>query len=638
MSLTQISDKSGRFETGSSGKPRFIPLRYRLIFTTSCMLIFILGILALVLGYMQSRTIRQQLEKRGISIAQSLAAASMADLLTYNYIALERSANLAARDPDVIYVIFHDKEGRVAGFSRRADLQNKFLDDEISRIALSSVKPAIQEITLETGKTPGLDIAIAIFPPGFEERWGTIRVCLSLAPMLRQINQTRWIILAIGLIAIVVGILMSLWTALRITRPLENLVQSTRETARGNLSHTIQIQTRDEVEVLASNFSSIISEILAHREQLERQLEEIKRLQRYTEQLLTTMSDGLLSMDMEGRVSTTNPAAQKLFKNLDNSVDRGSNVSKSLKIFNELDTYIQDILKNPHKKYPREISLHNKGKERVLLIGSSILKDRKGNPQEVILNLHDITELKKLETSIRQAERLAGLGTLAAGMAHEIRNPLSTIKTFVQLLPRKIEKPGFLEKFQRTVPRELNQINLLVEDLLDLARVPKYKFEKIDIKSLLEQTIDSLSEEMKNREIYCLCEYSANLPPIQADMSQLSKAFNNLILNAMQAMPSGGKLSVKAFSLKEHTKDTQRLTVQNGWITLVFQDTGVGISPEDIKNIFNPFFTTKDIGTGLGLAITHKVITEHGGRIDVESRKGEGSRFRIILPALQHPY
>ena len=622
----------------TSDEPRFIPLRYRLIFTTSCMLIFILGILALVLGYMQGRTIRHQLEKRGISIAHSLAAASMADLLTYNYIALERSANQAARDPDVIYVIFHDKEGRVAGFSGRADLQNKFLDDEISRIALTSVKPVIQEITLETDETPGLDIAIPFFPTGFDERWGTIRVCLSLVPMLRQISQMQWIILAIGLVAIAVGIMISLWTARRITRPLGNLVQSTQEAARGNLSSTIQIQTRDEVEVLASNFSSMIREILEHREQLERQLEEIKRLQRYTDQLLTTMSDGLLSMDMEGRVSTINPAAQKLFKNLDNPVDRGSSVSKSLKKFTELDTYIQDILKNPHKKIPREIPLHNKGKERVLLIGSSILKDRKGNPQEVILNLHDITELKKLETSVRQAERLAGLGTLAAGMAHEIRNPLSTIKTFVQLLPRKMEKPGFLEKFQRTVPRELDQINQLVEDLLELARVPKYNFEEIDIKSLLEQTIDFLEEEMQKQQIYCQCEYSSGLPPIQADVSQLSKAFNNLIRNAVQAMPSGGKLSVKAFSQKEHTKDTQRLTVQNGWITLVFQDTGIGISPEDIKNIFNPFFTTKDIGTGLGLAITHKVITEHGGRIDVESREGEGSRFCIVLPALQHPY
>ena len=629
----KASIKNRRFEIGTSGQPRFFPLRYRLIFTTSCMLIFILGILTVILGYMQGRTIRQQLEKRGLSIAQSLAAASMADLLTYNYIALERSANQAALDPDVVCVIFHDKEGRVAGFSGRPDLQNKFLDDEISRTALSSAKPIIQEITLQTDETPGLDITLPLFPTGFEGRWGTIRVCLSLVPMLRQINQMRWIILAIGLFAIVAGILMSLWTARRITHPLGTLVKSTQEAAKGNLSRAIQIQTRDEVEVLASNFSSMIQEILEHRKQLEGQLEEIKHMQRYTDQLLTTMNDGLLSMDMEGRISTINPAAQKLFKNFDNPVDRGSSLLKSVKNFAELESYIHDILKKQHGVNPREISLHNKTKKQVLLIGSSILNDRKGNPQEVILNLHDITELKKLEISVRQAERLAELGTLAAGMAHEIRNPLSTIKAFVQLLPRRKEKPTFLEKFQRTVPRELDQINRLVEDLLELARVPKYHFEKTDIKSVLKQMIDFLEEEMQGQQIDCQCEYSSDLPPIQADVSQLAKAFNNLIRNAMQAMPQGGKLSIQALYQKEHLEDTPKLAARNGWIAVTFQDTGIGISPEDMKNIFNPFFTTKDIGTGLGLAITHKVITEHGGQIDVESHQGEGSLFRIYLPA-----
>ncbi|MDY6790182.1 MAG: ATP-binding protein [Thermodesulfobacteriota bacterium] len=624
--------KSERFEIGSSEKPRFFPLRYRLIFTTSCMLIFILGILMLVLGYVQGRTIRKQLEKRGLSIAQSLSAASMADLLTYNYIALERSANQAARDPDVNRVIFHDKEGRVAGFSGRSDLQNKFLNDEISRTALSSVKPIIQEITLETDQIPALDIAVPLFPNGVEGRWGTIRVCLSLVPMLKQINQMRWVILAIGLFAIAVGILLSLWTARRITRPLGTLVQNTQEAVGGNLIRTIQIQTRDEVEVLASNFSSMIQEILEHRKQLERQLDEIKRMQRYTHQLLTTMNDGLLSMDMKGRVSTINPAAQKLFKNLDHPVGKGSSVARSLKNFRELDSYIHDILTKPYKIKPREIALHTKNEERVLLIGSSILNDRRGHPQEVILNLHDITELKKLEISVRQAERLAELGTLAAGMAHEIRNPLSTIKTFVQLLPRKMEKPGFLEKFQRTVPRELKQINRLVEDLLELARIPKYHFEKTDIKTLLEQTIDFLEEEMQRQQIDCRCEYSSDLPPIQADMSQLEKAFSNLIRNAMQAMPSGGKIFIKAIYQKEVPEDNFKLTSGNGWITLTFQDSGVGVSPEDMKNIFNPFFTTKEVGTGLGLAITHKVITEHGGKIEAESGEGEGTLFRIVLP------
>jgi two-component system sensor histidine kinase AtoS len=164
-------------------KPQFIPLRYRFIFTTSCMLVFLLGSLALIIGFLQSRTIRSQLEGRGLSIAQSLAAASISNLLTYNYVALERLANQAALDPEIIQVIFHDKEGRVAGFNGRADLQNTFLDDTVSRKALATRQPLIQEISKESDKVKGLDISVPVFPPGMTVRWGTVRVRLSLDPM-----------------------------------------------------------------------------------------------------------------------------------------------------------------------------------------------------------------------------------------------------------------------------------------------------------------------------------------------------------------------------------------------------------------------------------------------------------------------
>jgi two-component system sensor histidine kinase AtoS len=290
-------------------KPRFIPLRYRFIFMISCMLVFLLGSLALIIGFLQSRTIRSQLEGRGLSIAQSLAATSIADLLTYNYVALERSANQAADDPDIISVIFHDKEGRVAGFSGRSDLQNTILDDEITRRALATPRPLVQEVSLKSDKSKGLDIAVPVFPHGVTDRWGTVRVRLSLVSMYQQIRQIQWIILAVGLIALAFGTLMSILAARRITQPLANLVQGTQQAAQGNLNQNIGVRTGDEVEVLAANFTTMIQEILAHREQLEQQLEEIKRLQHYTEKLLTSMGDGLLSVDMQGQVSTINPAA-----------------------------------------------------------------------------------------------------------------------------------------------------------------------------------------------------------------------------------------------------------------------------------------------------------------------------------------
>ena len=600
-------------------KPQFIPLRYRFIGMTGVMLIILLSGMAILISFLQSRTIRQQLETRGLSIARSLSATSIADLLTYNYVALERSANQAARGPDIIAVIFHDKEGRVAGFSGRPDLQNTLLNDQISRNSLATSNPLIQSIIDGDGKNIGVDISLPIFPEGTDSRWGTVRVQLSFVSMYGQIKQIQLVILAVGFIALLLGTVASIFAARRITEPLNDLLRGTESAAAGNLNQDFHINTGDEVEILADNFTTMIAEIVAHRSQLEQQLSEIKRLQKYTTQLLTTMSDGLLSITLAGKFSMVNPAALRLLEVLPK--EPGKSLSAHhLECYPQLYAYIKESLEHPANREPKELSLEKRDTIHTLLISSSILKDRLDEPIEIILNLHDITDLKKMEASVRQAERLAGLGTLAAGMAHEIRNPLSSIQTFVQLLPRKIDKKGFLEKFNRTVPRELTRINQLVEDLLDLARVPKYTFKSTPIQNLLMQTLETMEEELLAGNIESHCNFPSNLPPVRVDSHQLAKVFHNLIRNAIQAMPSGGTLL-----LSIHNENSKHLVV-------AFKDSGEGIPAEDVKNIFNPFYTTKIKGTGLGLSITHKVVTEHGGSIAVSCPKEGGTIIRIRLP------
>ena len=209
--------------------------------------------------------------------------------------------------------------------------------------------------------------------------------------------------------------------------------------------------------------------------------------------------------------------------------------------------------------------------------------------------------------------------TLAAGMAHEIRNPLSSIKTFVQLLPRKIEQSGFLDKFERTVPRELNRINALVEDLLDLARVPKYVFQSTHLKTLLEQTLDATDAQLQAGKIECRCMVADDVPSVRADANQLIRAFHNLIRNANQAMGKGGSLLIKTDFV-------------DGDISVSFKDTGSGISAENMGNIFEPFHTTRKSGTGLGLLIVRRIAREHGGEIELESEEGKGTKVTMFLP------
>jgi two-component system sensor histidine kinase AtoS len=596
------------------------------------MLILLLGVLTLTLVWFQNRSIHQQLEQRGKAIAQSLVATSTKALLAYDYITLEHFANQAAQDPNILYVVVHDKENRVAGFSNRPDLQGKTLTDKISNGAVSATAPVVQKIDAESGSQSGLEVALPVFLPDSKSRWGTIRVGLSLTSMYLHIRQTIWIISGIGIVALITGTIISFLGAQRVTRPLGELVWATMDVAKGNFTHTIRIKTGDEVEVLAANFAVMTKEILAHQERQEKQLKEIQRLQDYTEKLMITMADGLLSVDMQGTIVTINPAARTLLGLSSVNGIEGKNIAVILGESSQLVLLVQKIINQSAHVSQREIEIRKDSEIKTILLGSSILHSAKGTPLEVILNLHDITELKKLEARIRQSERLAGLGTLAAGMAHEIRNPLSAIKTFVQLLPRKVDKPGFLEKFNRTVPRETERINVLVEELLELSRIPKYEFATTDINGLLRQSIDTIDEDLQRSNIEYHQDLQQNLPLVQADSNQLTKAFINLMRNAIQAMPTGGRLLVKTFF--EDSVDDRKLeaTPTIGKVLITFQDTGQGITQEELQQIFNPFFTTKDSGTGLGLPITHKVITEHHGQIDVVSSKEQGTTFTIQLP------
>ena len=613
-------------------KPRFIPLRYRVTFITSALLILLLGSLALTIGLIQSRTIRQQSEIRGRAIAQSLVAASKKDLVNYNYVALEQFANQAVQDPLITYVIFHDKEGRIAGYSNRPDLQGATIDDHATQKALESEGTLLQPVMINSGKDRGLECSVPVFIAGSNQRWGTVRIALSLESMYNQLWQTITVIVAVGLVALVLSVIISIWGAQRITQPLGQLVHATIEAAGGNLNQNIQTKTGDEVEILSNNFSTMIKKILDHQNRQTAQLAEIRRLQKYTEKILTSMYDGLLSVKTNGEIAVINPYGRELLEVSERRDLSGDHISTVLRESSPLSHFVQSMLDNPHPRGQEELQLGDDEETRYLLVGSSLLYNEFGEPQEIIFTLHDISKLKKLEARIRQNERLAALGTLAAGMAHEIRNPLSAIKTFVQLLPRKIDKPGFLDKFNRTVPRETERINVLIEELLELSKIPKYNFAFTDIQELLLQILESLSIEFENHTITCTSEITPDLPMVWADSNQLLKAFHNLIRNSIQAMPEGGKLSIRAgIDIAEEARSTGSPKT-NGRIAIEFADTGVGIKPEDLKTIFNPFFTTKDTGTGLGLAVTHKVITEHGGQIDAESEVGLGTQFTIYLP------
>ena len=227
---------------------------------------------------------------------------------------------------------------------------------------------------------------------------------------------------------------------------------------------------------------------------------------------------------------------------------------------------------------------------------------------------------ERLLTEVRKTDQLRAVSTLAAGMAHEIKNPLTAIKTFTEFLPEKYDDPDFRAKFHRIVGGEVNRINHLVQRLLEFSRPAPPQLAPVRISEIAQETVECLSATLVQQRIQVETSFT-ELDEVLADRGQLKQALLNILLNGIEAMEPGGRLSVST---------AQRDSV----VEVVIEDTGRGIPQEALSRVFDPFYSTKERGTGLGLSIVHTIITEHGGRIALKSRPGLGTRCTLRFPLI----
>ncbi|MBN1586802.1 MAG: hypothetical protein JW937_05160, partial [Candidatus Omnitrophica bacterium] len=228
-------------------------------------------------------------------------------------------------------------------------------------------------------------------------------------------------------------------------------------------------------------------------------------------------------------------------------------------------------------------------------------------------------ENERLQEELIHSERLKAMGTLAAGMAHEIKNPLTAIQTFTEYLPEKHNDPKFIQQFQAVVGPELDRISRISKQLLAFGKPAAPQIEKLDPAASIDEVLELLSSDFLRRGIRVEKCFESSANTLQADPQQLKQAILNICLNAKEAMPEGGTLRI---SLRKGVKSVE----------LSFEDTGTGIASKDLKKIWDPFFSTKDKGTGLGLSVVHNIVRAHGGKADIISGPGGGTTVRIILP------
>jgi len=271
-----------------------------------------------------------------------------------------------------------------------------------------------------------------------------------------------------------------------------------------------------------------------------------------------------------------------------------------------------------------------------LQLGSSVFRGHKGTVSGVLIVFNDLTLVKKLETQVRRTTHLASLGTLSAGMAHEIKNPLVTLKTFSQLLPERYHDSDFRETFTTLVGKEVNRIDSIVNQLLRFGRPANAKLRPVVIQDILEQCIELVRAPIRQKGIDVVTQWGAGNNTIEGDPDLLEQVFVNFFLNAVDAMGRGGTLTVSTEIAAPGipSRGAWKDILSKAHVSVTVHDTGSGIKREDLGHIFDPFFTTKSTGTGLGLSVAHGIIQEHDAILDVESEVGRGTQFHVAFPLI----
>jgi len=346
------------------------------------------------------------------------------------------------------------------------------------------------------------------------------------------------------------------------------------------------------------------------------------------EAALDSMLDAIVVCDREHYPIIFNKSAERMLR-----LSGGEVTEKPLWLSvadSELASFFRDTLEDEESVLDREFELEYPGGRLRLIAVSVTALLSQGRIAGALVHAEDITEKRKREAQLRRAESLASLTTLAAGVAHEIKNPLGSISIHIQLMQKALktrcegnpELSGTMSRHLGVVTEEIERLNKIVVDFLFAVRPMAIELRETDPKAIVREIAEFVKPEAENAGIAVELVLDDEVPRVMLDRRYMKQAVLNLVKNAIAAMPSGGKLRLEVMS-------------RNDEVLISVKDTGVGIPEDELPKIFEPYFTTKETGTGLGLTITFKIVKEHQGEINVDSKSGTGSMFTISLPVPQ---
>lgn len=357
------------------------------------------------------------------------------------------------------------------------------------------------------------------------------------------------------------------------------------------------------------------------------------------EHILASLEEGVAIIDQQDRIAYSNQTAEQL-TGFSSTQTWGRPYTE---VFSANPWLMEIIQRTVSARYGRmagegELQGRLQRPTPVRLTCSPILNS-KGAYLGLILVLHDLSYQKELAETVLREDRLTHLGVVAAGLAHEIKNPLAGIRGAAQLLQGRIRDNPSAMEYVEVMIREVDRLSGLLEQLLRLSTPPSLDLKPVNVHKILTEVL-LLERATASPQQRIQTRFDPSLPDVQGDEAQLAQVFRNLIKNALQALAGrrGGELSVVTrmatnfHLLRSNTPGTRGTTRRSRFLAIDFTDNGSGIAPEHLPQLFTPFFTTKTKGTGLGLSISQRIVAQHGGAIQVESDAGQGTVFHVYLP------
>ncbi|GAA0138156.1 hypothetical protein YSY43_49970 [Paenibacillus sp. YSY-4.3] len=448
-----------------------------------------------------------------------------------------------------------------------------------------------------------------------------IRIVSSYEPISSVISKQMFSQVTISLVLLQIVIFASYILAGEIIRPIQDILIKVSQLSSGKFETRMRVNRRDELGLLGQKINTMAVSLGHYTAELEQKNEEIRSMNEYLESIISQTADAIHLIDLEGRILRVNPAFEWLYG------------WKSEEIVDRKLDYIPSFLEQDRKEWKRELEQGRsvilsetvrKRKDGSLVevsISESPIFDKFGRISAYICISRDMTEHNRMEELLRRSEKLTTVGQLAAGVAHEIRNPLTTLRGFLQM-----------QQHSRTINplhtdimlSELDRINLIVSEFLILAKPQAVNYQTKDVRFTLGDVVSLLDSEAHLHNIEFSVHFSPEAILVHCEENQLKQVFINVLKNAMEAMPSGGQITLMLYS------DEPDLAV----IRVI--DEGEGISKERMEKLGEPFYTNKEKGTGLGLMISQRIIESHKGSLQIESEVGKGTAVTITLPRMLH--